>query len=1312
MSLHPIHDLYKTKPRPDFTPSLVPAFKSKYRDMVETYVFTDTIRSYFESILERVATGSGQGFWIQAEYGAGKTHFLVTLAALLAYTQDKALWDSAQDEPIRLFRQRLGTSRLFPVVLSLRGEGASDIVLGRSLMDVILEKFQLSIDDAGLAEKVQLTAAQDILNWLASAKTSPAIRTEASEFIQKKCGKSIETFRKENSDQALAQLLNQYFVEANIQPRDIPVSLRDRLKYIYDQLVDAGYTGLMVVIDEYEGWQLVHNSPEELGRDAELLETLGFILPKDLGLSVFTVVASLSDIPAKLQGSGTGDRYIPMPLLASTNQHDYDVIISRRTRDLVKDRDPELIEHYRFCSGQFDFARGLSEEEFRDVFPFQPRCFETVRRITARDLPTARSGLAVFWEVINDPELGKGSDLIRLADMVRSNHLVEECLTKSVYRESYTVYKAASEAIPQLGLDEEDEPLAQNLLSTLYLWYAAFLEQTKPLTFDELAEATLTTQSGDGIRPEDRVLYILSNYSMPQVQVEGETATFKIGTDERAPLIKFNEYKRQVLKDTYQLQSVITTSLFLKPNETGGAGGLFADLVLDSETSKRLNSRNIEYGGKVCIASSWRLDAGFELREDDSHFRLILLTPSAIANIYPSDLQDPRVAVVRPGDLTDEIRETAAAFAAWNKMNREYLDQTGKQAEEIRSWLGTQKSRVNSDLVSMHLKLYQTGQVVTRDNLGISAREAFGQGGSNNDMRFGFIVDLLLKNAYSHLPLDVGKLRAPLTPSDVGKIFDGYFNTKNAKTADTNATRNYGIPLGLSHADAPTRFAPQNVRAFEVLEEMITEQEGDLPVWKIFQRLSRPPYGLPYAVIQLLLLAFVRNRSPRMELTLKPRHDLQTRAGKAITQNRLSSATVAELAWKPNIQDKFDSLVPGVGPSWNDTLVYAKLIVDDLRPAHDQAEIESQTIRLLNELESLQNRLVTLQSGIESLAGELGERVPVGVGKNLELLTSLTSGTFGSFADFHEAADATFESRPESLRDAMQSYRKLTELNNLAADIINTRNYLRNADAPTSDLSLVNAINSLLGQIRLAELVSAPERWNQLRPEFASFRNRYRTAYQKHHRDYYQAVGRLQKKLADIPTQLKALEILNQLELGKPVGSDLPGRYEQLEKSVRACPVTDISTIQVEYKPVCDQCGLAILQTAPETEVERVFDELHDALLYKARLLASESVAQVVADSKNAKVKKVLTAARAEDLASLALNLSPEVAKAINEGLRKEGILTFEAGLLAELSKQHPAVEESNIPRLVKDFESLLRKAFAQARKEHPKKKIFRMTLK
>lgn len=1311
MSLHSIHDLFKAKPRPDFTPSLVPAFKTKFTEMVETYVFTDTIRGYFESILEKVSTGSGQGFWIQAEYGAGKTHFLVTLAALLIYTQDKALWDSVQDESIRLIRKRFGKSRLFPVVFSLRGEGASDEYLGRSLLDVLLEKFQLAIEDAGLAKKIQLTTAQDILNWF-ETRTSSAIRSEGTEFVHKKTGKTLDGYRNEHGDQALVNVLSQYFQEASINPREISVGVKDRLGYIYDQLAEAGYSGLLVVIDEYEGWQKGHNNPEELSRDAELLETLGFILPRDLGLSVYTIVASQSDVPAKLQGSGSGDRFIRMPLLASSNQRDYDVIIARRTRDLDKDHAPELTDNYRFYSSQFDFARGLSEAEFRDIFPFQPRCFEAVRRITARDLPTARSGLTVFWEVINSAEQSRQTELIRLADMMRSDHLVEECLTKSVYRDSYNVYLAAKESIPQLGLEKEDEPLAHDLLDTLYLWYAAFLDQTKPLSFHDLAEATLTTQSSDGIRSEDRVALVLATHTMPQIQVEGEAAIFKIGSDVTDTLLKFNDYKRKATKDTYQLQRAFTTSLFWKPTETGGAGsGLFADLSLDSETPKRLQSRNIEYGGKVSIASSWRADHGMELREDDSHFRLILLTPSVLSVPQPADLQDARIAVIKPGDLTDEIKQIVAAYEAWRSMNEEFRNQAGKKAEEIRSWLDAQKSRVYGDLISVQMKLYQVGQIITRDSLGISAREAFTQGGTSNDNRFGFIVDRLLTNAYNSLPFDASKLRVLFTSADVGKVFDGYFS-RNQKSADINACRNFGIPLGLSHSDKPTNFAPQQVKTFEILEEMLKEQKGDLHVWQIYQNLSRPPYGLPYSVIQLFLLSFVRYRNPRYDLTLKPRHDLQTRTGQTISRDRLTSATVAELAWKLYIQDKFDALIPGVGPSWNDVLAYALLIVNDLHSSHDQTDIEAQTHRLLEALKTLKTDVEALDINLQGLAGTLGEHIPIQAKNCLQTLAGLTSVTVDSYADFHEAAEDTFEHRPEALRDALQTYKRLRDLSSLAADIGHVRAYLSSADLDSSDINLQNMRNNLNSRIRLEDLAEVPENWKALRGEFDQFRERYRTAYQKHHRDYYQAVARLEVTLAMAPSQLQTLEILNQIELGRPAGADLSTRYESLNRELRICPITDINQVQVEYKPVCDQCGLSMQTNPPKNEVTSFLTELGEALAYKASQLAGESMALVVRESKNADLTAVLNAAQVKDLAALSASLSPEVAKKINQGLRKQGIYTFEVSLLSDLAKRFPNIEEADIPRLIDDLEHSLKDAFAIAHKENPGKKSFRLTLK
>ena len=65
MSRLPLRDLIVSKPRPQTTLSLVPSFRQQAAEMVENYIFTDTIRAHFEEILESVAQGpktpSGMG---------------------------------------------------------------------------------------------------------------------------------------------------------------------------------------------------------------------------------------------------------------------------------------------------------------------------------------------------------------------------------------------------------------------------------------------------------------------------------------------------------------------------------------------------------------------------------------------------------------------------------------------------------------------------------------------------------------------------------------------------------------------------------------------------------------------------------------------------------------------------------------------------------------------------------------------------------------------------------------------------------------------------------------------------------------------------------------------------------------------------------------------------------------------------------------------------------------------------------------------------------------------------------------------------
>jgi hypothetical protein len=119
-----LNELIKVKHLGETTLSLVREIKSKPKETVGTYVFTNSIREDFEKILDSIISNRGGGFWIQAEYGAGKTHFIAALSCLLMDTSE-GLWNLVQNSEIHNYRFKLEKMKLFPVVINLKGEASA-----------------------------------------------------------------------------------------------------------------------------------------------------------------------------------------------------------------------------------------------------------------------------------------------------------------------------------------------------------------------------------------------------------------------------------------------------------------------------------------------------------------------------------------------------------------------------------------------------------------------------------------------------------------------------------------------------------------------------------------------------------------------------------------------------------------------------------------------------------------------------------------------------------------------------------------------------------------------------------------------------------------------------------------------------------------------------------------------------------------------------------------------------------------------------------------------------------------------------------
>src|SRR6516225_1453101 len=127
MSLRELSQLIVPKPEPQTTPSLSQSIeKGNAEACVSEYYMTPALREHFRKVFECVVHRKGQGFWVQAEYGAGKTTFQGVLIDLLMW-REHGVWDQLRDPELKKdYDGPLAKVRMFPIAFSLRGLGDAE----------------------------------------------------------------------------------------------------------------------------------------------------------------------------------------------------------------------------------------------------------------------------------------------------------------------------------------------------------------------------------------------------------------------------------------------------------------------------------------------------------------------------------------------------------------------------------------------------------------------------------------------------------------------------------------------------------------------------------------------------------------------------------------------------------------------------------------------------------------------------------------------------------------------------------------------------------------------------------------------------------------------------------------------------------------------------------------------------------------------------------------------------------------------------------------------------------------------------------
>ena len=701
------------KPEPETTPSLTDIIqKEKAVQTVSEYLFKPALSAHFRRIFDCVINRKGQGFWVQAEYGAGKTHCIGALVDLLVW-REAGVWEHIRDLELKAdYGGALSKAKWFPVAFSLRGMGQPGD--GDSLMRVFEEQIRESIKMFApeLDEPVKITSAELADQWYGGDATEDE-KAAVKNFFNREHKCSADDYRSKNGPKKFGQEL----VRSKLPAGRLRGKFKERFAYIYEQITKlGGYDGILFVVDEFRSWQDRHApGTPAYAEDEEVLETLAYVLPMQ-HLNIITIIASQGDMPQKLSGGGEGDRFVPLYLLADKNKGDFGDIVAFRARELGKGAATDIKDYFDYCRKEYKFIKqaNISLDAFANIFPFQPRCFEVMRNITQNsekhNLPTARSAIRMAWQTLSNPKLLKGKRLITLADIIDTDEL-RKGLNHEHYRDAYLNLQGAIDQLPDLDVGPEERDQCKAILQTLLLWALSLPENLRDgLTAQEVAEAAWLNDDAVGAKDHaEHLLELLIQNGFP-VRKEKKSRggqevgvySYELSAMQAQPSKFFSPLKKKFIANAQRQDEKWVESLFwdltmITPEaqaELQVNGGLFAPFAPPDQRSALERQSNhppkyslpyrsaastrrvhrVAYGGEVVVCDRWRDEFGEEIKHTDQHFRLVYLTSK------PAEGDDKITAALKD----TRLRKLDEGLAAFVKAGPE---QFGKGARSVHGFL-------------------------------------------------------------------------------------------------------------------------------------------------------------------------------------------------------------------------------------------------------------------------------------------------------------------------------------------------------------------------------------------------------------------------------------------------------------------------------------------------------------------------------------------------------------------------------------------------------------------------------------------------
>jgi hypothetical protein len=540
----------------------------------------DPVRPFLTDILRNIAAPYnpdrrdqtiGQGYWIQAEFGSGKSHLLCTLSVLaLGNKQAWAIVDQKEKKAERGKRESLyrfweegieaksskGKRGIFVIVRTLVGSGGGTIGLtdkGQRLSEYIIEaaREQLRIE---LGKNISLYPAE-ILADRFMAKDLDLYRNKLKAFLRDPHFweedefedvddfiRDIQENKSPDYKRSCANKLWRFYTECLQVSPHVAAETEDILKHMVQEILREGYSGVLLVLDEVSLFMKNRDDAQRTD-DENTLVVLSNRLAKVHHLPIWTVCSAQQAIESKMGVKNIiADDRLKLVKLLEEDKDYYDIVLAR----VRKIKNPSAISNYylHYKRG-FTWPNVIGESEFAHFFPFHKPAVEVLRDIT-HELTTARSAIHFMHQTLKYQVKNKGRELIRLWELFDEAVRYEEdpsgvhaglVAIKTKREDEYRAYEACKRQIDGLtrGYLKVYRDKAIKTVQTLFLYHIARSRQ-QGLTPEEVANSVLIERE-DAQSPDENIQHYESIAENLRKELRQIAQSFD---EERRPRYRFD----------------------------------------------------------------------------------------------------------------------------------------------------------------------------------------------------------------------------------------------------------------------------------------------------------------------------------------------------------------------------------------------------------------------------------------------------------------------------------------------------------------------------------------------------------------------------------------------------------------------------------------------------------------------------------------------------------------------------------------------------------------------------------------------------